>query len=293
MNARLKNLLSFLGFGLSIFGVAFLIWRLLEYSNQYDFSRVRSSLIFYLPLLSTLSGVAGLFLAFAWQNVLSHLGMKPPIRWTIKCYGLTQTAKYLPGNIFQFAGRQAMGMTAGLPGKDLAASFFWEIVLLLLAGTTFTWFAALVVLSAFSEKLALVLWIITVIGLGCLVAKITSALIMKAFLWLVIYLTLSGSLFLVLLKHVSFNQSFDLETSLIILGSYIIAWLGGFLTPGAPAGVGVRELVLDFLLKGLVPNSDLTLALVLSRVVSVSGDLLFYFLVLVIRNEKIDLVRLD
>ena len=31
-------------------------------------------------------------------------------------------------------------------------------------------------------------------------------------------------------------------------GAYVIAWLAGLVTPGAPAGVGVRELVMYALL---------------------------------------------
>jgi len=45
--------------------------------------------------------------------------------------------------------------------------------------------------------------------------------------------------------------------------------------PGAPAGVGVRELVLLFLLKNVVAEAELLLAVVLGRLVTVMGDLLF------------------
>jgi hypothetical protein len=37
-------------------------------------------------------------------------------------------------------------------------------------------------------------------------------------------------------------------TGFIVMGSYVIAWLAGFVTPGAPAGIGVREAVLVILL---------------------------------------------
>lgn len=47
-------------------------------------------------------------------------------------------------------------------------------------------------------------------------------------------------------------------------------------TPGAPAGVGVRELVLLLLLKGLAADTDLIMAVLLGRLVTVIGDLLFF-----------------
>jgi hypothetical protein len=51
-----------------------------------------------------------------------------------------------------------------------------------------------------------------------------------------------------------------------------VAWLAGLLTPGAPAGVGVREIMLLFLLGTVVGRADLLLAAVLSRVITVTGD---------------------
>ena len=59
-------------------------------------------------------------------------------------------------------------------------------------------------------------------------------------------------------------------------GAYTAAWLAGFVTPGAPAGLGVRELVLVFLLDGHAAEPDLLPAVVLSRVVTVLGDTFFF-----------------
>jgi uncharacterized membrane protein YbhN (UPF0104 family) len=64
--------------------------------------------------------------------------------------------------------------------------------------------------------------------------------------------------------------------ALAVCGAYVLAWVAGFLTPGAPAGVGVREFVLYLLLAQLVGQPDLLAAVVLARMVSVCGDVLFY-----------------
>jgi uncharacterized membrane protein YbhN (UPF0104 family) len=79
-----------------------------------------------------------------------------------------------------------------------------------------------------------------------------------------------GALFLVAPAVVTFS------TFSVLCGSYVIAWLAGLITPGAPAGVGVRELVLLFLLGEQIPAADLLLAVVLGRIVTVVGDLLFF-----------------
>jgi len=70
-------------------------------------------------------------------------------------------------------------------------------------------------------------------------------------------------------------------------GAYVLAWLAGFVTPGAPAGLGIRELVLLFLLQGLVGGPDLLLVILLGRVITVSGDLVFFILASLMKGGKL------
>jgi glycosyltransferase 2 family protein len=69
-------------------------------------------------------------------------------------------------------------------------------------------------------------------------------------------------------------------------GSYILAWLVGLVTPGAPAGMGVRELVLLFLLSDQLSETVLLLAVILGRMVTVTGDLFFFILIVFIRRKN-------
>ena len=103
-----------------------------------------------------------------------------------------------------------------------------------------------------------------------------SLLVMRAVLWYVAFLLLSGLLFYVTL------QLLVPEVSLLfalpgICGAYIIAWLIGAITPGAPAGIGIREVVMFALLQPIVGETELLLAIVLSRAITAAGDVLFYF----------------
>ena len=72
-----------------------------------------------------------------------------------------------------------------------------------------------------------------------------------------------------------------------MIGAYVLAWLAGLVTPGAPAGVGVRELVLLALLKGSVGQTELLLAVLLGRLVTVGGDVAFLGMALMmnVKNE--------
>jgi uncharacterized membrane protein YbhN (UPF0104 family) len=69
----------------------------------------------------------------------------------------------------------------------------------------------------------------------------------------------------------------ELSGSLLpVAGAYVLAWLAGLVTPGAPAGIGVREAVLLFLLGGVGTPPVILLAVILGRAVTVVGDLVFY-----------------
>lgn len=60
-----------------------------------------------------------------------------------------------------------------------------------------------------------------------------------------------------------------------IIGAYSVSWIIGFLTPGAPGGIGVREAVISLLLKGSATSIDLIIiAVVITRIVSIMGDIM-------------------
>jgi uncharacterized membrane protein YbhN (UPF0104 family) len=61
-----------------------------------------------------------------------------------------------------------------------------------------------------------------------------------------------------------------------LCGAYVVAWLAGLVTPGAPAGIGVREIVLLLLLGSSVAEADLLLVVVLGRIVTMVGDILYF-----------------
>jgi hypothetical protein len=180
-------------------------------------------------------------LAYGWRNLLSHLGTTISPKAAVGIYGVAQLAKYVPGNVLHLAGRQALGIAAGIPGWTLAKSAVWELALIATAAAGF----GLLTLPLLDPACSMAL------SLGAFAALLT----------IVADTAMDGSV-----------------PWLPVCGAYVLAWLSGLVTPGAPAGIGVRELTLLFLLKGLVSEADLTLTVLLARIVTVVGDLFFYVL---------------
>ena len=99
------------------------------------------------------------------------------------------------------------------------------------------------------------------------------------------FLALSGCVFIGIL-WVVVPAATSLPAFSALCGAYVLAWLAGFITPGTPAGVGVREIVLLFLLRGQIEQADLLLAIVLGRVVTVIGDLLYFIMATFINKKR-------
>ena len=281
LSPKVRKLLSWTGSALSLFAIIFVVRKLKHYGNEIDYS-LFVSLVFPLIILSVAYGASNLLLTFAWKDLLKHFGVSVDFGWAVRIYGVSQLAKYVPGNIFHFVGRQALGLDAGLPGWPLAKSAIWEIGVLAISGSLFT----ILILHYFYTEISVML----TLGMFLLAVLVTtwfsnlwfSRWIAQAIGWYIVFLALSGTIFSVVFSLIVSSAFTPSSEVIIVCGAYVIAWLTGLVTPGAPAGVGVREFVLYAILYSFVNEADLLTAIVFGRVITVVGDVLFYILALVI-----------
>jgi len=273
----LKRALHWAGTALALLGIAFVALRMRDYGAELDFSRFDTARWLVVVGLALLYGLANLMLALAWWNILEQFGANVSRRWAIKTYGISQLAKYVPGNIFHLAGRQALGMAADLPARALAKSALWELGLLAVAGALFGILAVPLVWQELPVFVSVGAFGAMSVGVVIVLRQLLSPSVGAALIWQIIFLAVSGMVFMGVLALVT-PSLVTFSAFSALCGAYVIAWLAGLVTPGAPAGVGVRELVLLFLLGGQIPPADLLLAVVLGRMVTVAGDF-FYFLI--------------
>jgi hypothetical protein len=275
ISAVLGKWLHAIGSALGMAGMVFVGFRMHSYWGGLDKSHLNvATLIASMPLAFTYA-VNNIFLALSWKNLLAHL--RAPLNWqsSTKIYGVSQLAKYLPGNIFHLAGRQALGMSAGISPSALAKSTVWELGLIAFAGALFSALVLPVFWQGLPPTAALLLWaaIVAIAAIG--LNKVWGRHIKAAFLLQVLFLAVSGLIFVFLLECLS-GQSARPALWVLAGGAYVVAWLSGLVTPGAPAGVGVREMVLILLLDQAIPETELLPAVLVSRMVTVAGDLIFF-----------------
>jgi len=261
----LKKSLNWIGSGLAAIGCVFVGYNIYEYSEQIEFYAIGTSVWLAIITFIMLYGTAGLLLARAWQQLLLHLGVNSSFSLSVHIYGISQLAKYVPGNIFHLAGRQAIGTAEGLPGLALAKSTVWELSSLAFLGLIFGILTLPLIISELSPFLAAMGLVFLVALILWLIKYFYSNSLSNAIFYYAIFLFNSGFVFYLILTLIVPSGDVTINLLLPVSGAYIIAWLAGLLTPGAPAGIGVRELVLLTLLQQYVGKSDLLLAILLGE----------------------------
>lgn len=239
--------------------------------------------------------------ALAWHRLLVGMGCSQPWSQLAIIMGVTQLAKYLPGNVGQHIGRAAMSLGRGMQLAVYLSSVLIEAVLASTAAALIGVACAGVV----APGLALPNLAMSPISVGLL--AMLAALLVLACLYMAPPL----------LKRISTSRYFSIRVPmlpdgrairlaliiytgnyvliglgitvmamvvtrvpasswLLMTGSFALAWVVGFFTPGAPAGLGVREGVMLALLQLKLAHTDALLIVMGLRLATTAGDILCF-----------------
>lgn len=259
-----------------------------------------------------LAGIALTFLyaalvpltALAWTWLLRALGQ--PVRFAITgpILAATQFGKYLPGNVAHHLGRVAMSKLHGLSVSRILLSMGYETLFVLLACSHVS---ALTLLWAPPAALAdwpLAGWrvpLIIAVSLSALLVMVAAPHLAgwlarrrsanepvdpdmpairpgwgvagACYLVYVLNFVLVGiGLWLVALSMPA--STVGAAGPVFFIGAFAASWVLGFLAPGAPAGLGVREALLAVWFGGVLAPADAVALIVMLRIATTLGDLL-------------------
>lgn len=235
-------------------------------------------------LLFALAIYLGAYIAFAaaWTRLLGGTGNSVPFTAGAAMLWTAQFGKYLPGNFAHHVGRVALAGRFGLGAGPVVAAMAAETALVLAL-------VALLALPAVGELgkpwgawyVGVLAIGLPLIGGGVLLRRrrrrpAGAAPRLPATEWaaatalLAVAIILSGGS---LLPLTGAAAPADL---LRLIPLFCVAWLAGFVVPGAPAGLGVRELVLAEGLSPLVGAEGAIAASLLFRLVTVAADLIAF-----------------
>ncbi len=301
-----KRIVSIAGTLLTLAAILFigrLLWR---YGSEVFAATLELNHLVLFAVGSVIYTITGILLAASWFRLL-HLFGKPGVSFqhSFKIYARSQIAKYIPGNIFQFAARHVSGRNHGIGHGPLMASMMYEI-----AGIA--WAAGMLGSAGFlfyrldQPHLSLPLIVIVCIGLFLFPVLFNKAAlrikflepmaiprqssisifkqIVPIYILYILFFLVNGGVFVLVVNAGS--DSSLLSASGLVLSIYAVSWLAGFLTPGAPGGIGIRETVMVLLLAPIVTQPAALFAALFFRVINIAGDILLFLISLPVGRQK-------
>ena len=243
--------------------------------------------------------------AIAWTWLLRAMEQRVSYRRMLPILATTQFGKYLPGNVAQHIGRIALARGAGVQLPAALFSVAYEMLLMLVAcahisALTLLWTPP----TALSQwKLAEYrLPLLTVVTLGAVVALLlaprlasllahyraskrgeqgyapprlhlnTTTVIACYVTYAINFCLIGGGLWLV--AHALLAGTAPTPNMIFLTGAFAGSWILGFIAPGAPAGLGIREAILSTWLSGSLPPAQIVLLVIALRIATTLGDLI-------------------
>lgn len=222
--------------------------------------------------------------AMAWRKLLAWQGVEKPTPELTRIMAVSQIGKYVPGNIGAHVGRGFLGHAAGIPMKALSFALLAEAGLVAYVGVA----VGIIAMGWFAMAKVGITPFILVLGLLCvpfLMSRISPSqrlippvgIIAPAALAYVLLFGLIALGLWCLAAHLlpDHAPSFPL-----LCAVFSLSWVAGFFTPGAPAGMGVREVAMLAMLQGHSGLSEpAALSLIIGfRLATVAGDAILFLL---------------
>lgn len=240
--------------------------------------------------------------ATMWDFLLRALGCHTSLLRSWGIFLTAQFAKYLPGNVGHHAGRVALSIRVGYPGSRVAASMMLEIVIVALTAAVLSlpaidllasrlprsWaHASVSVLAAIAVAAALLLaaallWRHRFVDHARSAAKGIADIVRSRRCrgWIAASAFVSISAFILsglpLILMGGSASSLSLPQAATFIALFGVSWVAGFLAPGAPAGLGVREAILAQGLTPMLGQERAVTVTLLFRALTVAADLMAF-----------------
>jgi uncharacterized membrane protein YbhN (UPF0104 family) len=253
------------------------LWQLWR-RNPVDFGHLDVG-IFVAAVVASVAAVSAY--GFVWPYLLRRLGTPAPFSW-ITLFFKSQLGKYLPGSVWQYAGRVGLARQRGVPIQRALVSVVAEIACSAVAAAASAslilgWAAGMGVFVGLAVVLALGVALrgrlADLRGTGRLDRQSLLAALRAGPAAVVLYLFVWG------LYGIAFwttgRALFAIPASEIsrYIGVFALAWLAGLVAFFAPGGIGVREAVIAALLSNRLGQADAIVLAATSRIVLSAIDL--------------------
>lgn len=306
----MKKYLKIVGNILTVIAILYIVKTI--YSMKIDFEIVsdRSVLVAALAVGFVIMLVTLYLLAYAWTRIISYFSKNRFDKNRGVCiYIKANLGKYMPGNVMHYVERNLFAAEAGLDQLEVAASSVIEIAELLVT-------ALLMCIVLAFEDLEKVLTEVQIkgayigIAIGaillfgavaflvlrnkkaeklrgmlkrCWNRKFFFVLLGNMLIYMVVFFLLGTAMLVI--ATAPFDIAVSIENARTIISSYTLAWVSGFIVPGAPGGIGIREYVFTVLTRKTEFENIILVVALLHRFMNILGDIAGY-LVAILKMRK-------
>lgn len=243
-----------------------------------------------------------------WALILAALGDRHSIASSRRIVLVSQIAKYLPGNVGHHVGRVVLAGRAGIAPELAIVSLSIEMAIALAIGALLSLpllataagsrirasvdargvlvAAAAVVLVAAVVAIAVPAVRRRMGGIARRLVEADRSRLAPVVALQASSFVLGGTALYVLCLGGAADAPWSWGMWASVVGAYAAAWTAGFVAPGAPAGLGVREVVLATVLTPLFGAATALAAPAILRLVTVLGDGAMFLLARTYRSSE-------
>lgn len=296
----LKKYYKLIGTIITILALVFVVRKIV--TLEVDWSIFTKGKPLVIIILCTLIQTAIiLFMSLPWLRFIRILsGVQIPSKLALPVYTKSNLMKYVPGNVFQYVGRNQLAADLHISHVDVACATVLDILFTLITPL----FLIIILMGRDILQLVQMYYqnFLLVLAIGIVVLatlflllrwkfreslkrylqkyqkllrKETIGKVLRVFLLYIIQYLVSSAMYAVpavLLFDVPKDQLG------LFLGTYLFSWIIGFITPGAPGGIGIREAILVLMCGSFMDTNTIMLYAVTMRIISTFGDVLAFLI---------------
>ena len=294
--------IKYIGNIVTIVAIIFIIRKMLSYDiSSYNIFSVKNIAIFGIILIGYMGSVV--LNTYPWLQIVQIIsGKRIPFFQATLVSVRSNVLKYIPGNVFQYIGKNELALKSNVEHSEVAFSTIFDVLLMLIVAfvtgailvgdyfveivTSYISLPTVLIIVAAGVAVLVVLIMILKKRIIVFFSQIIKNLskkenIFKLITCIAYYLIqniFTGMLYLLVLCTIS-GMGMGQLPWLHILGANIISGVIGFLTPGAPGGIGIREMVMMLMTSGIMDGNTIMVTSVVFRIISILGDILAFAVV--------------
>jgi hypothetical protein len=235
--------------------------------------------------------------AIGWIYTIKKLKQDLSIKKGLSIFFKAQISRYIPGTIWSYIGRVYLSKKENIPKTITSISLVLEAIFLLSTSAIISFLALFSYLKSNEISNYPLYFIIAAIPLILLHPTILNFLINKLLKLLkkqetnikIRYLDLLKIFSIYILRGILLGMGFVIFTNSIypinianwplLFGASLLSWVIGYLFVIAPGGMGVKEAVIAFLLKPIMPIGISIIIALGSRILLILGEITAFGLI--------------